>query len=45
MFDSPFCPGYPAPYDDLVASYPDADVYPPKAFRLEVGTDLSPRTP
>ena len=37
MFDSPFCPGYPAPYDDLVASYPDADVYPPKAFRLEWG--------
>ena len=37
MLDSPFCPGYPAPYDDLVASYPDADVYPPKAFRLEWG--------
>jgi len=37
MNASAFCPGYPAPYDELVASYPDADVYPPKAFRLEWG--------
>lgn len=33
----PFCPGYPAPYDALVASYPDASVYPPAAFRVEWG--------
>jgi uracil-DNA glycosylase len=37
MNASAFCSGYPAPYDELVASYPDADVYPPKAFRLEWG--------
>jgi uracil-DNA glycosylase len=37
MNASAFCPGYPAPYDELVASYPGADVYPPKAFRLEWG--------
>jgi uracil DNA glycosylase superfamily protein len=33
----PFCPGYPPPYDALVASYPDATVYPPSAFRVEWG--------
>ena len=33
----PFCPGYPAPYDDLVNSYPAADVYPSAAFRTEWG--------
>jgi hypothetical protein len=33
----PFCPGYPPPYDALVASYPDAVVYPPRAFRVEWG--------
>jgi hypothetical protein len=33
----PFCPGYPPPYDVLVASYPDATVYPPRAFRIEWG--------
>lgn len=33
----PFCPGYPPPYDALVASYPDATVYPPPAFRIEWG--------
>jgi uracil-DNA glycosylase len=33
----PFCPGYPAPYDDLVNSYPVADVYPSAAFRTEWG--------
>jgi hypothetical protein len=33
----PFCPGYPAPYDELVASFPDAMVYPPSAFRIEWG--------
>ena len=32
-----FCPGYPPPYDVLVAAYPDAAVYPPAAFRVEWG--------
>jgi len=34
---SPFCPGYPPPYDTLVASCPDATVYPAPAFRVEWG--------
>ena len=34
---SPFCPGYPSPYDSLVAAAPGADVYPPAAFRTEWG--------
>jgi hypothetical protein len=34
---SPFCPGYPKPYDDLVAAYPDRTVYPPDSFRVEWG--------
>jgi hypothetical protein len=34
---SPFCPGYPPPYDVLAASFPDATVYPPAAFRVEWG--------
>jgi hypothetical protein len=33
----PFCPGYPPPYDALVASYPNAAAYPPLAFRVEWG--------
>lgn len=33
----PFCPGYPPPYEALVASFPDATVYPPAAFRVEWG--------
>jgi hypothetical protein len=37
MITSPFCPGYPAPYDELVASFPGADAYPPNAFRIEWG--------
>jgi hypothetical protein len=37
MTEPAFCPGYPAPYDDLVAAFPDATVYPPKAFRVEWG--------
>ena len=37
MNAAPFCPGYPPPYDVLAASYPDATVYPPAAFRVEWG--------
>lgn len=33
----PFCPGYPSPYDALVASAPSDDTYPPAAFRSEWG--------
>jgi uracil-DNA glycosylase len=33
----PFCPGYPAPYAALVASYPGTDIYPAAAFRVEWG--------
>ncbi len=32
-----FCPGYPAPFDTLVASYPGVDVYPTADFRVEWG--------
>ena len=32
-----FCPGYPAPYDALVADYPDVSVYPADGFRVEWG--------
>lgn len=33
-----FCPGYvAAPYDELVADYPDHDAYPFKDFRVEWG--------
>lgn len=34
---SPFCPGYPPPYDALVASCPDESTYPTEAFRTEWG--------
>jgi hypothetical protein len=34
---APFCPGYPPPYDRLVAAAPGVDVYPPAAFRTEWG--------
>jgi uracil-DNA glycosylase len=33
----PFCPGYPAPYDSLVAEAPGGQIYPPTAFRTEWG--------
>jgi hypothetical protein len=33
----PFCPGYPSPYQGLVASAPGTDTYPPTAFRTEWG--------
>jgi uracil-DNA glycosylase len=33
----PFCPGYPPPYDSLVAAAPGTDVFPPAAFRVEWG--------
>jgi hypothetical protein len=33
----PFCPGYPSPYDTLVAGAPGSDVYPVEAFRVEWG--------
>jgi uracil-DNA glycosylase len=33
----PFCPGYPPPYDQLVAEFPGVDVYPADAFRVEWG--------
>lgn len=36
MSTTPFCPGYPAPYDALVAAVPDT-AYPPDAFRVEWG--------
>jgi uracil-DNA glycosylase len=32
-----FCPGYPAPFDTLVARYPGEDVYPTADFRVEWG--------
>ncbi|MDQ2781719.1 MAG: hypothetical protein M3Y26_04180 [Actinomycetota bacterium] len=32
-----FCPGYPPPFDSLVADYPGEDVYPQKDFRTEWG--------
>ncbi len=32
-----FCPGYPPPYDGLVAAAPGTDAYPPAAFRTEWG--------
>jgi uracil-DNA glycosylase len=32
-----FCPGYPAPFDALVADYPGEDVYPNADFRTEWG--------
>jgi uracil-DNA glycosylase len=32
-----FSPGYPAPYDALVAEYPDETVYPVADFRVEWG--------
>lgn len=33
-----FCPGYTtSPFDTLVSTYPEADVYPPKDFRVEWG--------
>jgi hypothetical protein len=32
-----FCPGYPTPYADLVATFPGADVYPAADFRVEWG--------
>jgi uracil DNA glycosylase superfamily protein len=31
------CPGYPPPYDALVADYPAAETYPVNAFRVEWG--------
>jgi uracil-DNA glycosylase len=34
---TPFCPGYPSPYDALVANAPADDVYPTAAFRSEWG--------
>jgi hypothetical protein len=33
----PFCPGYPALYDSLVADAPGGDIYPPAGFRTEWG--------
>jgi hypothetical protein len=32
-----FCPGYPAPFDALVADFPGESVYPAKDFRTEWG--------
>jgi uracil-DNA glycosylase len=32
-----FCPGYPPPFDALVADYPGEDVYPSADFRTEWG--------
>ena len=32
-----FCPGYPAPFDALVADYPGEEVYPNADFRTEWG--------
>jgi hypothetical protein len=32
-----FCPGYPAPFDTLVADYPGEEVYPAADFRTEWG--------
>jgi uracil-DNA glycosylase len=32
-----FCPGYPAPFDALVADFPGEDIYPSADFRVEWG--------
>jgi hypothetical protein len=32
-----FCPGFPPPFDALVANYPGEDVYPSADFRVEWG--------
>ena len=32
-----FCPGYPPPFDALVADYPGEEVYPSADFRVEWG--------
>ena len=32
-----FDPGFPRRFQTLVRNYPDGDVYPPDAFRLEWG--------
>ena len=32
-----FCPGYPPPFDVLVADYPGGEVYPSADFRIEWG--------
>lgn len=37
MTSPPFCPGYPPPFDVLVASFPGSAVYPQDAFRVEWG--------
>jgi len=37
MTSPPFCPGYPPPFDVLVASFPGSTVYPQDAFRVEWG--------
>src|SRR5712692_4394558 len=37
MMGHQFCPGYPSPYDALIADYPGPTVYPPDAFRIEWG--------
>jgi uracil-DNA glycosylase len=37
MTETKFCPGYPPPYDVLVATFPDASTYPPQDFRTEWG--------
>jgi uracil-DNA glycosylase len=37
MTAATFCPGYPAPYEQLVADCPDQSAYPPDAFRVEWG--------
>jgi uracil-DNA glycosylase len=37
MTSQPFCPGYPPPFDTLVASFPGPAIYPPDAFRVEWG--------
>ena len=38
-----FCPGYPAPFDALVADYPGEDVYPQRRLPGRVGARLPPR--
>jgi len=37
MTSPPFCPGYPPPFDVLVASFPGSAVYSQDAFRFEWG--------
>ena len=32
-----FCPGFPPPFDALVADYPGEEVYPSADFRVEWG--------